>query len=177
MEAIRNYFNPDHTNDEVAEVDDPIDSAECGDNYFINNELIDIQQYYDDNDVYFTNDALYDSFKKKDINKLQFLERDKRFRETLNSDSYRIGLPMPLMFIDVSLEEGDMELFKYFLNDCKLQPSLYAKQMANINGHKSLITYMEVMGTVLRNSVNIMQVHYNAKTRVWADCIPEEYRV
>lgn len=160
MEAIRNYFNPDNANDEV---DDPIDSAECGDNYFISNELIDIQQYYDENDVYFTNDALYDSFKKKDINKLQFLER--------------IGLPMPLMFIDVSLEEGDMELFKYFLNDCKLQPSLYAKQMANINGHHSLITYMEVMGTVLRNSVNIMQVHYNAKTGVWADCIPEEYRI
>ena len=165
MEAFKRFFsgNPDNTTDTEDIEDDPANSLACGDAYFMNNDLIDIQQYYEENDVYFTNDALLDAFKKKDINKLQFLER--------------VGLPMPIMFIDVSLEEGDMELFKYFLNDCKLLPSLYAKQMANINGHHSLITYLEVWGTPLRNSVSIMQVHYNAKTGVWADCIPEEYRI
>lgn len=156
MESLKNYFGHKSNNA------DEIDAPECGDNYFINNDLIDIQQYYEENDVYFTNNAAFDAFKKKDINKLQFL--------------VTTGLAMSNMFIDVSLDEGDMELFKFFLNECKLKPSLYAKQMASINGHHSLITYLEAMRTPLRNDVSINQVHYNFKTKEWSDCIPEEYR-
>jgi hypothetical protein len=77
------------------------------------------------------------------------------------------------MAVDAALENGDMEKLKTLMTQC--QPSLYAKQMAHINGHHKAAFYVDVYGKV-RNDTDIKNVHYNYKTNKWRDVIPEEYR-
>ena len=58
-------------------------------------------------------------------------------------------------------------------------PSLYAKQMANINGHVSLVNWIDTY-TTQRNDIGIDSVHRrfdkNKGVFSWSECIPMEYR-
>ena len=71
-------------------------------------------------------------------------------------------------------------MFKFLVNEFGAKPSLYAKQMASINNHNGLVTWMETMDVPLRNKVGIHSVHYkyNKDTNKldWDDCIPSSYR-
>lgn len=78
------------------------------------------------------------------------------------------------MFVDTSLEEGDGDMFKFLVNEYGEEPSLYAKQMAHINGHHSLVTWIETMGISLRNNIGIANVHY--KNGQWSDYVPKSYQ-
>ncbi len=78
------------------------------------------------------------------------------------------------MFVDVALEEGRTDMVKYLVNSHQCQPSLYAKQMAHVNGHHSLAAWTEDYA-VQRNNTSIRTVHYRPKTG-WDKVIPEKYR-
>ena len=80
------------------------------------------------------------------------------------------------MFVDSSLEEGNEQMAKFLVNEQKCVPSLYAKQMAHVNGHHKLSFWMDAYATNTRNGPDIKTVHYNYKQNQWANCIPEEYR-
>lgn len=95
------------------------------------------------------------------------LETMKEHKETINTT----------FSVDISLENGDYEMFKYLVNNFNAHPSLYSKQMANINGHNQLITFMESMNVPLRNDIGIYQVHYNVKKGSWNECIPNSFRI
>jgi hypothetical protein len=79
------------------------------------------------------------------------------------------------LFVDTSLEEGNVEMTKLLINKFKCEPSLYSKQMAHINGHHKLVFWTEAYGKQ-RNDTDIKSIHYNYKTNTWHDCIPEEFR-
>lgn len=81
-------------------------------------------------------------------------------------------------FVDVSLEEGDKEMTQFLINKLNAQPSLYAKQMAEINGHSELAKYVDHFGT-FRNQTSIASVHRrrdkDGNIR-WSECIPLKYQ-
>lgn len=66
------------------------------------------------------------------------------------------------LFVDISLEEGNDSMTKFLINHFGCQPSLYAKQMAQINGHDKLALWAESHG-ILRNHTSYKSVHYNYK--------------
>ena len=80
-------------------------------------------------------------------------------------------------YVDIALEEGKEDFVKFLVMNFKdaAAYSLYAKQMAMINGHLKLALWVEKFG-ILRNKIDIRTVHYNYDTRSWASCIPESYQ-
>jgi hypothetical protein len=110
-----------------------------------------------------TEEKYQDAFLKNDI-------------QTMKNVSYgKIISPMQCgMFIDTSLESGNAEMAKFLVTDFKCQPSLYAKQMAHVNGHHSLSLWMDSYATQ-RNDTDIKTVHYRPKSG-WSPHIPEKYR-
>lgn len=113
--------------------------------------------------------ALHEAYEEHDINKIKYL-----------SDNFELNLPgNGNYYIDKAIEEGNIEMVKFLVNEFNCQPSLYAKQMANINGHTSLLTWIDTYATQ-RNNIGIDSVHrrFN-KTQgkfIWSDCIPTQYR-
>jgi len=82
-------------------------------------------------------------------------------------------------FIDVALEEGNVDIVYFFLNK-GAKPSLYANQMARINGHNLLANQIDSL-TDFRNKVNVKNVYckYNQsnKTMYWSNpSIPNEFK-
>ncbi len=82
-------------------------------------------------------------------------------------------------FIDVALEEGKVDKVNFFLNK-GVKPSLYANQMARINGHNQLANQIDSL-TDFRNKVNVKNVYwkYNQsnKTMYWSNpSIPNEFK-
>ncbi len=78
------------------------------------------------------------------------------------------------MFVDSALEDGKSDMVKYLVSRYECQPSLYAKQMAHVNGHHSLASWTEEFA-IQRNNTSIRTVHYRPKTG-WNKVIPEKYR-
>ena len=76
------------------------------------------------------------------------------------------------IILDIAIEEGKLEIVKKFYGS-DTKPSLYAEQMAQVNGHHSTSlfasTYFE-----LRNKTGIETVHKSHNG--WNDCIPENCR-
>ena len=107
---------------------------------------------------------------------LAFLKRNFFALKSLKPNSSSLSA-VPNICVDTALEEGDEDMFKFLVNEFKCEPSLYAKQMANINGHHELITWIETMNVPLRNSIGIDKVHFKPKNaNKWDDTIPPEYR-
>jgi hypothetical protein len=77
-------------------------------------------------------------------------------------------------FVDYSIETGNVDMAKFLINTYNCKPSLYAKQMANINGHKSLVSWTNENSTQ-RDTPDIKSVYYSAKSG-WDNRIPVEYR-
>lgn len=67
-----------------------------------------------------------------------------------------------------------MEEFLMLL--CDVCPSLYAVQMAYMNGHPTGNLALNWCHNKLRNDTDIKTVHYNYKTRKWPDFIPEHFQ-
>lgn len=79
------------------------------------------------------------------------------------------------IYIDKTLEDGNDKMAKFLVMEFRCQPSLYAKQMAHVNGHHKLAFWMDSFAE-LRNKTDISSVHYDNKTKQWNKSIPEEYR-
>lgn len=80
--------------------------------------------------------------------------------------------------VDVSLEEGNEKMTKYLLSIYNAKPSLYAKQMAEVNGHIQLAKYVESLFP-LRNQISIANVHRKIdanKQFKWNGNIPQQYQ-
>lgn len=94
-----------------------------------------------------------------------------------NIDIQQYYLPgfLNYFYLDSALEEGN-EIVVNFLVQKGYKPSLFANQMARINGHISLATKIEsCIG--YRNQVSIKNVYYNLnKPFSWNTVIPIEYR-
>ena len=112
----------------------------------------------------FTIYGLLDAWKQKDTEKMDFIKE--KMTNTANFN----------YMVDISLEEGNDKMTKYLINS-GARPSLYAKQMAEVNGHTKLAKFVETFYP-LRNDVSIASVHCRIRngTRNWDSCIPEEFR-
>ncbi len=95
---------------------------------------------------------------------------------TINEHFNEIPKSMYNYFIDVALEDGREKMTKFLLSK-NIMPSLYAKQIAEINGHISLAKYVESYFD-FRNRINIKNVHSNlvGSQYIWNQNIPNEYR-
>lgn len=115
---------------------------------------------------YFTGIGLISAWEQRDLEKMDFIRGKMEGRINTN------------FMVDVSLEEGDDKMTRHLISNYGAQPSLYAKQMAEINGHTKLAKLVETFYP-LRNNVSIAHVHrrMDGKGRTtWADCVPEQYR-
>jgi hypothetical protein len=78
--------------------------------------------------------------------------------------------------LDVAIEEGDIGTVRMYKS---AGYSLYAKQMAMVNGHDDVINYIEKFSKQ-RNNIGVVPVHYrfdrNSGKWEWDDCIPEHLR-
>lgn len=116
-----------------------------------------------------TQNALHDAYEENDMNKLKYLK-----------DNFALNLPgQGAYYIDVATEEGNTNMAKFLASEFKCQPSLYAKQMAHINGHSTLTFWLDAY-TKQRNDTPISTVHrpYNTQKKAfqWNDAIPEKFR-
>src|SRR5439155_14756399 len=117
-----------------------------------------------------TNTCLHDTFYENNIDKMKFLK-----------DKFQLSLPCfnGAFHIDVSVEEGNEMMAKFLVKEFNCQPSLYAKQMAHINGHHGLVFWMDNFSQQ-RNYIGIHNVHrrYDFKTKkmLWNNIIPLNYQ-
>jgi hypothetical protein len=78
--------------------------------------------------------------------------------------------------LDVAIENGDLKTVIMYKDTGY---SLYAEQMAIINGHAHVVSYINRHLT-RRNSTGVVHVHsrYDKKSgkRVWDDCVPVQLR-
>lgn len=99
-------------------------------------------------------------------------------KDIKNMEKYYIPSSRDEYFIDVALEEGNKDVYNFFANR-NVKPSLFANQMARINGYNKLANEVESY-TDYRNKVNIKSVYntydrYN-KTMNWNYIIPNDFR-
>lgn len=83
--------------------------------------------------------------------------------------------------IDVSVENGDVEMASFLMSECDVCPSLYAVQMAFIDGnHKTGHMALSTCHNKLRNEKSIKTVHHNYKkngrNKYWSNCIPQSHQ-
>ncbi|QKF94539.1 hypothetical protein QKU48_gp1081 [Fadolivirus algeromassiliense] len=123
----------------------------------------------DNNDFKLTNDAVFDAYKENNIEKIKYLTNT--FNLKLTNTNYPV---------DESVEQGNETMAKFLINNFKAQPSLYAKQMATINGHNNIVFWLDRNATLRDTTTDIASVHrhYNRNTKQfeWDECIPVEYR-
>ena len=122
-----------------------------------------------ENEFKLSNNAMTNAFEEKNIDKLKYLKNN--FSLTLpGNGNYHV---------DISVEEGDTNMAQFLITSFNCQPSLYAKQMATINGHNKLSLWVDTYATQ-RNDVGIDSVHkrYDRNQRIycWSDVIPEQFR-
>jgi hypothetical protein len=106
----------------------------------------------------------FEAFYKKDVDELRRLYKE---NGKLNG---------AYMFIDTAVEEGNMQMTNFLINEVGVCPSLYGVQMAQINGNYQTSHYALYSCQELRNRVGIETVHYSPKHKKWADVIPENHR-
>lgn len=97
-----------------------------------------------------------------------FIKMDQNFQPNNRNNFY----------LDVALEEGKDKIVEYFIQK-GYQPSLFANQMARLNGHTGLSNRIESYGGY-RNKINIKDVFYTydrkMKSIYWSPVIPVEHR-
>jgi hypothetical protein len=83
----------------------------------------------------------------------------------------------PNMEIDIAVDEGRTEDAKQIHKKYKVLPSLYAKQMALVNGFPATNLWVDTIG--VRNQTGIDTVHERYDKNegfVWSSTIPEQFR-
>lgn len=135
-----------------------------------NKSINDIQTLQNpENEFKLTNMSMHNSYKENDIEKMKFLNQQ-----------FNVSLPTQGNYhVDVAVENGNEQMAKFLVSEFNCQPSLYSKQMAEINGHVGLAQYMNsFVGQRNDTSVAIVHRRYNDKTKqfVWDSCIPKEFQ-
>jgi hypothetical protein len=78
--------------------------------------------------------------------------------------------------LDIAIENGDLETVRKYKD---AGYSLYAEQMAIINGHGHIVDYINKHSTQ-RNNTGVVHVHsrYDKSTgkRIWDSCVPVQLR-
>lgn len=115
-----------------------------------------------ENEFNLSNNAMTDAFEEQNIDKLQYLKNN--FSLNLHGcGNYHI---------DIAIEEGQTDMSKFLITEFKCQPSLYAKQMAIVNGHDQLSSWVD-QNAIQRNQtgINVVHRHYDKEKRqfVWGD--------
>jgi hypothetical protein len=110
--------------------------------------------------------------------KLTLFESAIRDQDLARMDEYFQETRRNNYYLDVALEEGKEKIVDYFLNK-GYQPSLFANQMARLNGHISLSNKIESY-IQYRNKINIKDVFYKYDSKIksiyWSPLIPLEHR-
>ena len=122
------------------------------------------------NEFQLTCTAMQQAYDMDDMDKLKYLH-----------DTFDLQLPtLGGLHVDSAIEEGNTDRAKFLVNNFGYQPSLYAIQMAEINGHHDLANWVNENST-LRNNFGIQNVHSrfdkNNGGWVWDNWVPEAYRV
>lgn len=138
-----------------------------GDELIINNLVKKLDEYFknnNQNDYKFTPISLINAFKNNDYEKMKYCHE-------------KLKIPISEYMIDEATENGNMEMVKFLTFNYNKKPSLYAKQMAEINGHKTMSLWIDKFAGI-RNNVDISSVHRkHTKDGVkWSDIIPEAFR-
>jgi hypothetical protein len=98
--------------------------------------------------------------------------------DLINMEKCFTNSPRNNYYLDISLENGNTSLINFFLAK-GIQPSLFANQMARINGFHNIANYIDSC-TNFRNNINIKNIYYNYnknhKKFYWDPIIPHEYR-
>ena len=110
---------------------------------------------------------------KKELFNQAFIENDlgkmEEYYSPSNLDNY---------YIDIALEEGNLNKVNFFL-DKGAKPSLFANQMARINGYNKLANQMDTM-TDFRNKASVYSVYRNYdrsnKKMNWNPIVPEDFK-
>lgn len=99
-----------------------------------------------------------------DVGKIKFFNEDLKINTNLE------------FIIDTSIENGNFPMVEYLIKR-GMKYSLYAKQMAMVNGFYNIVLYVETFGKI-RNNIGIDKVHrkHIKSGFVWSDCIPNEYQ-
>jgi len=110
-----------------------------------------------------TKDIFHNAFMSNNISKM--------------AETY-IDSPRNNFYIDVALEEGNKDVVDFFRTK-DVKPSLFAIQMARINGHEKLAAEIESYVEV-RNKINYKSVYWIYdrinKKFIWNDIIPSAFR-
>jgi len=111
-------------------------------------------------------EQLWDCFHKNDVD---------GFKYFAGKDTFISGY-----FIDVAVEEGNVDMANMLINNFGQSPSKYAVQMLNISG-KNREMYQNISKLRYRNDRSICAVHRKFDRSVgkfvWGDYIPDEFRV
>lgn len=99
-------------------------------------------------------------------------------KDIKNMEKYYVPSSRDNYFIDVALEEGNKDIYNFFVNK-GVKPSLFANQMARINGYNKLANEVESYINY-RNKINVKSVYntydrYN-KSMQWNSIIPNDFR-
>lgn len=113
--------------------------------------------------------VMHDAFEENNTSKLKYFK-----------DNFSLTLPgNGNYYIDVSVENGNENMAKFLITEFGCQPSLYAKQMASVNGHTKLSLWIDVFAKQ-RNNIGIHDVHrtYNKEKHQfdWNGAILEQFR-
>mgnify|MGYP006898473348 CR=1 FL=1 len=136
-----------------------------------NKNVIDITELQKNkqNDFKLTNMSLHNAFEENNIDKIKYLK-----------NNFPLSLPGNGNYhVDVSTENGNGDMAKFLVTELKCEPSLYAKQMATVNGHTNLSLWMNVFAKQRNETgINIVHRHFNKEKKmfVWDEIIPEQFR-
>jgi hypothetical protein len=95
------------------------------------------------------------------------------------SDELKLNPNYCTYLLDTALESGKPNITKKLIAGEYCKPSLYAVQMAFVNGHTNLAMW-SLRHSTPRNDTGIDTVHThydrNLGKHIWDKCIPEEFR-
>lgn len=96
--------------------------------------------------------------------------------QAFRSYSPNVVKPLCSFFIDAAIESGQSEMAKVLTDRHECRASLYAVQMAMINGHNSTaFRYLSATNGQFRNGTDIRTVHYRPKSG-WSDTVPPSFQ-
>jgi hypothetical protein len=99
-------------------------------------------------------------------------------KDIKNMEKYYVPSSRDNYFIDIALDEGNKDVYNFFANR-NVKPSLFANQMARINGYNQLASEVESY-TDFRNKVSVKDIYYKYdrtnKSMRWNPYVPNEFR-
>lgn len=118
--------------------------------------------------VKLTPESIHQAFQENNIQKMKYLH------QKFGLEPYGYGN----LYIDDAVEEGNEEMAKFLVSEFNCQPSLYAKQMAHINGHSGLSFWMDKYAKQRCDTGIDIHKKFSKELGqfVWNSCIPDNCR-